>query len=135
MRKLIFTLPLVSLVWCNSAIGGNPEPAATLLHDVEGTWGWKDYPDNSCEKSPHTLSFADGGKKMILKQKSGKVTVYQVLYAENNQITMLIEGEERRTEFGDRVIWVLVLNNPNDYQWRRTDWKPQDKTKEIVRCR
>jgi cell division septal protein FtsQ len=81
------------------------------------------------------LSFAEGDKKMILKYpKTGSQYVYQVLYAEKNQITLLIQDEERRTELGDRVMWVLVLNDPNSYQWRRTDWKSDARTKEIVRC-
>lgn len=118
------------------AVAENPKPDPDLFRVVQGTWGWKDSPASSCEQRPHVLTFAENNTRMILKYPStGAQYVYQVLYAEKNKLTMLIEGEERRTDFGDRVIWVLVLNNPNSYQWRRTDWKPDLRTKEIVRCR
>jgi hypothetical protein len=137
MRNLFLRILFVPLLLGSfgAAIAANPQPDANLFRRVEGTWGWKDVPASSCEQNPHVLSFAEGDKKMILKYpKTGSQYVYQVLYAEKNQITLLIQDEERRTELGDRVMWVLVLNDPNSYQWRRTDWKSDARTKEIVRC-
>ncbi|HEX4553565.1 MAG TPA: hypothetical protein VH249_06240 [Xanthobacteraceae bacterium] len=135
----VFFLPTMMVVTLlgsfGAAIAANPQPDANLFRLVEGTWGWKDVPASSCEQNPHVLSFAEGDKKMILKYpKTGAQYVYQVLYAEKNQITMLIQDEERRTEPGDRVMWVLVLNDKSTYQWRRTDWKSDARTKEIIRC-
>jgi hypothetical protein len=137
MRNLLVAITFVVILLGSfkAAIAANPEPNPNLFRLVEGTWGWKDVPANSCEQNPHVLSFAEGDKKMILKYpKTGAQYVYQVLYSEKNQITMLIQDEERRTELGDRVIWVLVLNDKNGYQWRRTDWKSDARTKEIIRC-
>jgi len=71
---------------------------------------------------------------MLIEHSNGKRSVYQVMYAEKNMITTVIDGEERRTDAGDRVVWVLVLNNPASYHWRRTDWKAEVRTAEIVRC-
>ena len=137
MRNFLVAITFVVTVLGSfeAAIAANPEPNANLFRLVEGTWGWKDVPASSCEQNPHVLSFAEADKKMILKYpKTGAQYVYQVLYAEKNQITMLIQDEERRTELGDRVMWVLVLNDKSSYQWRRTDWKPDARTKEIIRC-
>jgi hypothetical protein len=137
MRISVFAI-FVALATASSsfAVAENPKPDPSLFQVVQGTWAWKDIPESSCETKPYVLTFVENNTKMILKYPTtGAEVVYQVLYAEKNKITMLIEGEKRRTDFDDRVIWVLVLNNPNSYQWRRTDWKPDERTKEIVRCR
>jgi hypothetical protein len=105
-----------------------------LFGKLTWKWGWKDVPNSSCANGPHEISFADNNTKMLLKHKAGHVINYYILYAEKNMITALIQGEERRTEQGDRVVGVLVLNDPNTYQWRRTDWKADGRTKEIVKC-
>ena len=136
MRISTVLVAAMMLGWCNPLLAENPKPNPDLFRLVEGTWGSKENPDTSCEKRPHTIMLTDGNEKMILKYPdSGKQYIYRVLYAEKNQLTMLIEGEERRTDNGDRVIWVLILDDPNTYKWRRTDWKADGSTKMVVRCR
>ncbi|MBI3703006.1 MAG: hypothetical protein HY244_03925 [Rhizobiales bacterium] len=127
---------VVMIGWPIAAMAENPAPDADLFRTVAGTWGWKDHAPSSCQTNPHTIVFSEGNSKMLLKHsKSANTTTYRVLYAEKNQITMLVDGEQRRTELGDRVIWVLDLKDSNTYAWRRTDWKRDSRTGDIVRCK
>jgi hypothetical protein len=47
---------------------------------------------------------------------------------------MYLEDETRRTQAGDRIVWVLILQDPKTYVWRRTDWGADQSTKKILRC-
>jgi len=118
----------------------NPPPNAGLFNAVTGNWAWE---GTSCADSAHKLSFSENNTRMIytapkpFKSATGEMTSisrYRVLYAEENRITAYIEGETRRTAAGDRVIWVLVLQDPKTYVWRRTDWPAGNATKKILRC-
>ena len=88
---------------------------------------------NPCAERSHSIRFEDQNKKMIIEAKNAR-GVYNIIYAEANKIVAIIENEDRRTEDGDRVIWMLVLNNPNSYQWRRLDWGKNDRTNEVTKC-
>ena len=127
----------------NAQDAPNPPPDANLFELVAGTWGWKESKDSGCDQNPHTFVFEDNNTRAKLTfakpiaSATGEVTsttIYKVLYAEENRITMYIEGEKRRTRNRDRVIWVLILADKNRYNWRRTDWPRDDKTDDIVRC-
>lgn len=61
--------------------------------------------------------------------------VYRGLYAEENRITMLVDDETRRTENGDRVVWVLLLIEDTTYYWRRTDRPKGNGTSTVSRCK
>lgn len=121
-----------------------PPPNAGLFQSVAGKWGWKDSPDYSCETNPHFITYSESNRRLTLTHakpfigvggQSKTDSVYDVLYAESNKITVYLQGETRRTKSGDRVIWVLVLLDKDTYAWRRTDWEADEMTKHIVRCR
>jgi len=125
----------------NQPAAKNPPPDANLFQLVAGIWGWQD--SKECEQNPHTISFSAGKTQATFRHKkpvalhdggTAATVTYQIIYAERNMITMYLDGETRRTTDGDRVIWVLVLLDKNTYAWRRTDWEPNRKTKNILRC-
>ncbi len=127
----------------NAQDAPNPPLDANLFELVAGTWGWKESEASSCAQNPHTIVFEDNNTraKLTFSKPIGSATgettattIYKILYAEKNKITMYIEGERRRTRAGDRVVWVLVLAGKNRYNWRRTDWPREDTTGDIVRC-
>ena len=121
------------LVPVGLAMGANPGPDAGLFQAVAGRWAMKNGEPNACADRAHSIRFEQGNNKMIVEAK-GLRGVYNIIYAERNRIVAIIEGEERRTEEGDRVIWMLVLNSPSSYQWRRLDWGANDRTNEVTRC-
>lgn len=103
---------------------------------VQGKWAWA---DRQCSHY-HYISFTpDHGRAQLQYYKDGKASEpfesdYTVLYAEGNSITMLLDFEDRRTENGDRVIWVLKVKNRNVYCWRRTDMASDECSRDIRRC-
>jgi hypothetical protein len=120
----------------------NPPPDPGLFAALTaGSWGLADAKD--CEAESHRFAFsANDTRAMITYKKSftgidgrtKNTSDYLVLYAEANKITMYLENESRRTDAGDRVVWVLILESPSRYSWRRTDWKPGVATAKRVRC-
>ena len=147
MRVALLLLSLLAAgAWPLPAAANDPTAAprpfqvADIFKAVAGKWAWE---GTSCSDSAHTLSFSADRAHMTykagkpFKSATGATTDtsrYNVLYAEDNKITMYLEGETRRTGNGDRVIWVLVLQNPDTYAWRRTDWAADSVTKKILRC-
>lgn len=135
---LVFT----AIAMAGPAAAQNPPPNSDLFKTVTGKWGWKDSDTSGCATGPHTIAFPSNKTAIFTHSKSFKsvtgemtnTSTYDVLYAEANKITMYLQGELRRTEVGDRVLWVLILKDPNTYAWRRTDWPATSATKEIGRC-
>jgi hypothetical protein len=66
--------------------------------------------------------------------KEVRAAVYKVLSINGDTITMFLNGETRRTEGGDPIVWTLVLLNDNAYVWRQTDWPPDGATVPYIRC-
>jgi hypothetical protein len=134
---------VLGLTATGAAWAQNPAPDPALFKTVAGKWGWKDSDTSGCGSNFHTISFPNDKTMTLTFSKPFKsvtgamtnVSTYDVLYAEGNKITTLIQGETRRTDAGDRVLWVLILKDPNTYAWRRTDWRAEGMTKEIERCR
>ncbi|MBI2306127.1 MAG: hypothetical protein HYU78_02380 [Rhodocyclales bacterium] len=116
-------------------------PPQDVFGLVSGKWAWSDKADQ-CTENPHYISFAPDRKTAYFRVKKpfeheGKMVSeysYTVLYSEGNTITMLVNGETRRTDYGDRVVWVLILKDPATYKWRRTDWPPSNSTPNVRRC-
>lgn len=109
---------------------------------ITGKWAWADKQNGCAEEAHHILFSADGKRAHFRTLKpfeyKGKMISeysYTVLYQEGNRITMLLDNEDRRTQFGDRAIWVLILATPDIYRWRRTDWAPDMATPDVKRCK
>lgn len=66
--------------------------------------------------------------------KEVRAVTYKILSVSDNTITMFLNGEKRRTNGGDPIVWTLVLIRENAYVWRQTDWGPGDSTVPFLRC-
>jgi hypothetical protein len=128
--------------YCGLASGAVAvNPPQDVFQSVTGKWAWRDKP-NQCDENPHYISFSPDRKTAYFRvakpfENEGKMVSeysYTVLYSEGATIAMLLNGETRRTDFGDRVVWVLILKNPTTYTWRRTDWVPSNSTADVGRC-
>ena len=74
-------------------------------------------------------------QKLFLGSNTGRdAVVYKVLAVNGNVLTMFIEGEDRKTDGGDPVVWSLVLNGENEFYWRRSDWPKGMVTGSFRRC-
>lgn len=108
-----------------------------------GTWDWTGT-DGFCRDNPHTITFSPDRKFMILtfaKPDTGddgqiqQTYRYEIRGHTKNSVRGFIEGEDRRTDAGELVVWDLVLMSPDEYRWHRTDWDEGGFTKGVLRCR
>jgi len=137
------TLLLLTVLLSFGAVGANAEEKNDIFSKVVGTWEWADRV-GTAESNPHTIKFVDENKAAVfslanpIKSQDGTTKrsyTYKVLYSGEHSITMFLDGETRKTDAGDLVIWVLMLKTPDVYCWRRTDWPPQGCTKEVRRVK
>jgi hypothetical protein len=116
-------------------------PAATSAQEdvfgrVAGTWRWE-YRADDCQENPHTISFSEDRRFMILSYPLSKDTHtvrYEILAIGPSAIRGKMLGETRTTPAGQTVVWDLVLVTPDSYCWHRTDWAPDGCTRLNVRC-
>jgi len=123
---LLTMLPLVALGENMSRPSEEIDPA--LVRSLSGKWAVSSESEG-CETGALHIRFSDDqrymyiehGKPYMWHDQQINLTKYLLLYSEGSSITMYIEGEDRRTKQGDRVIWLIILKNPSEYAWRRYD--------------
>jgi hypothetical protein len=125
------------------------EASANLAFSTAvGTWDWEST-DSTCLGNTHTISFSPDRSTMTLTfvkpldaETGERDFHYRVIAAGEgavpgfpHSILAAMEGETRRTESGELVIWGLLLATQNRYHWHRTDWPETGVTHAVVRCR
>lgn len=81
-------------------------------------------------KTAQRFAVSADRKTIVLTEKGeDKWAVrYLVLRSEKNRILMFIEGEERKTESGDPILWWAYFEGPDRFRWRQYDWAPDERT-------
>lgn len=102
---------------------GAPEPTGgDPLAALDGRWTTvgeqKKYGAGACKDHWSDYAVSADKRGVRLSSADGKVLNYLVLYTENDSATMYIEGESRRLQTGDRVIWVLIRESRDSFSWR-----------------
>jgi hypothetical protein len=64
---------------------------------------------------------------------TGWSATYDSLRLTPTRIRGAIRGETRRTDSGVPVVWDLVMIGPDEYRWRRTDWRFWQFTRGVLR--
>ena len=105
-----------------------------------GNWQWKGIP---CDEAP-SYSFSNDGAFMYVRSERGMKmgdasksytdVTYMILDESSHVLRTQIDGEDRRTERGDIVVWDLVMLSQNGFCWHRTDWPAGSCTKVLRRC-
>jgi hypothetical protein len=133
---------LLSLVASIAWVAQAEPPRDPLLESFEGQWG---LPGSSiaCSGNEISLRFSDDGEWMdyLLAEpitipdgsRTSQVR-YRVHGVAGNSIRMALEGETRRTEAGELVVWDLVQTHPDVFCWHRTDWPVFACTSPRFRC-
>ena len=125
-------------LWSVRATPYSVAEGADIRASVAGRWTWAS--DTAGCRNAHTIAFADGGKVMTITSAdvgaSDPVTTYDVQFVSRSTIRGAIRGETRMTDDGKPVVWDLVLTSPDEYRWKRTDWRstPWSYTGRIRRC-
>ncbi len=111
-----------------------------VLDVIEGRWGWV-VPEG--EESP--ASCAEGGVRIWLNEdrtiyysqypEMDEPNVAPILQVQQNWIFIQYEGEERTTDAGETVAWVLFMTSPDRFIWIRQDWIGSGgSTRPLERC-
>lgn len=127
MRKIILTLTLLF----NSCTSLTHQENKSLLDEVVGTWDTVG--EKFCNGSGYThkielienktkvrFTFYIEGEKFI--QDISNTYIYTVLEVLDDRIIMQVDGETRKTDSGELVIWEFIFEKDGEYSWRRTDW-------------
>lgn len=139
--KLVFCLFVMMLTAC-SALKPEQKEASPIFAQITGAWGTVEPTPFSCDKTPQIFSVSSDYSRITVRSASqlsaggeaGSTISYKVLAVSGNVLTMFIEGEQRKTENGDPVVWSLVLANDREFRWRQTDWPKGDHTRPFKRC-
>lgn len=118
---------------------GQPSPSQAAEAGVEplsvfaGDWKIVD-PETGkviqdCQKAQSFTVSADR-KTVVLTEKwaNNWTATYLVLHSEQDRVLMFIEGEKRRTELGDPILWWALFEGPDKFRWRQYDWAPDTRT-------
>ena len=131
MTRLIFGIFFVVV---SGGVAMADELPALIGVLSDGEWGWPEG-ENTCPLNPQKLEFSRSGEILTIRwNHTHDPAVYRVLYNDSDSITMLLNGEDRLTDSGDRVIWQLVVKGADRFCWRRTDWPGYACTPDLQRC-
>lgn len=132
-RKMRAFLGVLFLVLHVGAADADDLPA--LIDNLSnGAWGWPEG-ENTCSLNPQRLEFSPDNETVTFRwSHTHEPALYQILYHDSNSITMILDGEDRLTDNGDRVIWQLRVKDADRFCWRRTDWPGYACTADLRRC-
>ncbi len=108
-------------------------PVSDPLAAIPGDWQIVDLatgkPLQDCTKAQSFVVSADR-KSVILTEKwaDNWTARYAVLHHEADRVLTIIEGEQRKTETGDPVLFWAHFDGPDKFRWRRYDWAPDVRT-------
>lgn len=139
--KIVFCLFALLLTAC-STLETDQKEVPSIFAKIEGAWGTVDPTSFSCEATPQIFSVSSDYSHITIRSASqlaaggeaSNTISYKVLAVHGNVLTMFIEGEQRKTDSGDPVVWSLVLANDREFRWRQTDWPKGDHTRPFKRC-
>ena len=145
---------MVSTILILLLAGTPPEARAvqkpTIFEQLVGTWGWRGVRGSDCNDNPHTISFSDDYRTMILTSRhpverpagsqpgtNPLETRYEVREQKPHSLRVFIVDPPETRLGPDRqpVVWELVLADKNRYRWRATHWQPGQYTRDLVRCK
>ncbi len=111
--------------------------AALTAEEMAGEWESVDGSNNTCAANPARLSVQRGPDHVIFDWPEpfavydGSIrdrVDYDILEERPDALVLRLEGETRRTDDGDMVVWLLRPNAARDtFCWGRTDWP-------VIRC-
>lgn len=110
---------------------------ALEAEEMEGLWEAVDGQNNSCAVNPARLSVTRGPDHVsfdwpvpfVVFDGSLRSRVdYDLAEERPDALVLRLEGETRRTDGGERVVWLLRPNpDRSQFCWGRTDWP-------LIRC-
>ncbi|WEN14449.1 hypothetical protein PY254_14595 [Rhodanobacter sp. AS-Z3] len=109
---------------------------------LSGNWGWADTDD--CAATPKQIRFSEDRQKMFLslvpRREDGtreprREATYQVLGELPDGLRMSMDGEQRLDAAGKPIDWDLMVIEPDQICWHRSDWPAGGCTKSIHRCK
>jgi hypothetical protein len=124
--------------------GSSASGEEDIFSRLTGTFGAAFRDDISCAVSPHDVTFAPDRSRahFILSMPRldylGEVRTeahYTVLAHDETGITMVLDGEQRLTDAGAPVVWIMrPAAGLDGYCWGRTDW-PRGRCEHLMlRC-
>ncbi|MCO6385088.1 hypothetical protein [Oceanicola sp. 502str15] len=143
--RLALPLLLTALALPVAAQQAEPTlPADIFAHLAANRWAFPDVDTMRCDENPHTIAFNEERSLSWFDWYSPMTNylgetdqqgVYDVIESDESSITMYLHDEQRRTDEGSPVVWILrLIDGGEAYCWDRTDWSPPRCTHLHIRC-
>jgi hypothetical protein len=83
----------------------------------------------SCSEGQSFAVSADRRSVALTETRTGEqLARYIVLHSERDRILTFIEGETRRTQAGDPILWYAFFEGADRFRWRQYDWPSDART-------
>ncbi len=115
-----------------------------IFSRLTGTYGSPDDPSQACATNPEHVTFSADGSRLLIDFGTPVLDYlgqdrthagYDVLAQDAAGVTVLLDGEERTTDAGEPVVWIMrPTTAPDGYCWGRTDWPVMRCPHRMVRC-
>lgn len=131
-----------ALLLCAAA--GAARAEGDIFSRLTGTYGSPDDPAQACATNPEHVTFSADGSRLLIDFETPVIDYlgqdrtqagYDVLGQDSAGVTVLLDGEQRVTDAGEPVVWIMrPTSAPDGYCWGRTDWPVMRCPHQMVRC-
>jgi hypothetical protein len=110
-----------------------------LLTSLTGDWEIvnEQAPDTSqsCDKAQRFAVSKNKREILLTEDWTTFSELYRVVWVEDTRILTIIEGEDRRNDKGDPILWWFYFDGKDSFQFRQYDWPPDTATTAVwKRC-
>tara|TARA_R110002072_G_scaffold57419_1_gene147679 strand:- start:1034 stop:1483 length:450 start_codon:yes stop_codon:yes gene_type:complete len=111
-----------------------------VLDVASGYWGWE-LPEGedgggTCADDPLHIWLSEDRTRFFSAHEGDDLTVEaDILSTDSGWLAIRYDGEERLTDAGEPVVWILFLDSRDRFRWIRQDWIGTGRsTYPLVRC-
>lgn len=129
----IFAVSLLAGCATTSGVEGISDP----IQQMAGVWQVRNGARVSMDCANGQRFEPSDDHSSIFQEHLGSdfTATYRVMSNDENGLLLQIVGEERQTNSGDPVKWWVKYHGPDEFRWRRDDWRAGSTTNGLwIRC-
>lgn len=133
MTRLIAPVLAGAFALSATASVAQEEAAPDLLKLVEGNWRVvrdDGTVSQDCDKAQHFVTSTDRQHIELTEPWASPTFAakYRLILIDGTRMLTYIEGEDRKTDQGDPVLWWFYFSDPDHFRFRRYDWAEYNAT-------
>lgn len=119
---------LATILFASAALSSGAHASEKLDLPMVLTGDWEivneQAPDasQSCDKAQR-FAVSDDKRELLLTEDWAKYSArYRVIRIEDNRMLTIVEGEERKNDKEDPILWWFYFDGNDSFQFRQYDW-------------